>query len=87
MGLFQLEIGRMQGLGFGELLRRLGQTTRERIRSGEFSERGLAKIAGISQSHLHNVLKGARSLTPQLADQLLKALGLSIGALIDGPAT
>lgn len=42
-----------------------------RISNGELTERGLARRLGISQAHMHNVLKGARVLTPELADRIL----------------
>ena len=51
---------------------------RERVRSGELSERGLARNTGISQPHIHNVLKGVRSLSVEYADRLLIHLHLSI---------
>jgi hypothetical protein len=51
---------------------------RGRVRNGEWTERGLAKHAGVSQAHLHNVLKGARPLTPAVADRVLRALKLSV---------
>jgi plasmid maintenance system antidote protein VapI len=54
-----------------------------RIQNGEFTERGLAKSLGISQPHVHNVLKGARKLRQKLADRLLGAFGLSIIDLLD----
>jgi hypothetical protein len=31
---------------------------RERVMNGEISERRLAQLTGISQPHMHNVLKG-----------------------------
>ena len=54
-----------------------------RIRNGEFTERGLARLAGISQSHMHNVLKGVRTLSPELADQILDSLAMSVFDLIE----
>ena len=61
-----------------EVLRtRLVQEVRLRINNGEFTERGLSRILGISQSQTHNVLKGARTLQMQLADRILQKLGLS----------
>ena len=56
---------------------RLVQKVKGRIDNGEFTERGLARILGISQSQTHNVLKGARRLKMQLADRILMKLGLS----------
>ncbi len=49
-----------------------------RIRDGELTERGLARATGVSQPHMHNVLKGARVLSPELADQVLERLGMSV---------
>ena len=51
---------------------------RTRVRNGEATERSLAKMAGISQPHMHNVLKGVRVLSPDLGDRLLKCLQLSL---------
>jgi plasmid maintenance system antidote protein VapI len=69
-----------------EVLRtRLIQRVKLRINNGEFTERGLARILGISQSQTHNVLKGARMLRMQLADRILTRLGLSaMDLLTDG---
>ena len=61
-----------------ELLLRLREYARMRIRNGSFTERGFAPRAGLSQPHLHNVLKGERMMTPEVADQILTALGLSV---------
>jgi plasmid maintenance system antidote protein VapI len=54
-----------------------------RINNGEFTERGLSRILGISQSQIHNVLKGARRLQMQLADRILTKLGLSLVDLLN----
>lgn len=62
---------------------RLVAVIKSRIRNGEVSERRLAHISGISQPHIHNVLKGVRVLSPRLADRLLKVLGISILDLIE----
>jgi plasmid maintenance system antidote protein VapI len=62
---------------------RLIKAVNGRIQNGEFSERGLAKLIGISQPQIHNVLKGARKLGLELADRLLFALGLTLFDLFD----
>jgi len=49
-----------------------------RVQSGEFSERSLAKRLGVSQPQLHNVLKGARKLQPELADAMLTEFRISV---------
>lgn len=51
---------------------------RNEVRNGELTERGLARLVGISQPHAHNVLKGARNLSPQIFDMILKYLHLSL---------
>ena len=49
-----------------------------RVRNGEITERRLALLTGVSQPHIHNVLKGARMLSPEIADQILECLHISI---------
>lgn len=56
---------------------------RSRMRNGELTERGLAHQTGVSQPHIHNILKGHRELTVQVADRILKQLGLTILDLIE----
>jgi hypothetical protein len=55
-----------------------------RVRNGEGTERGLARLSGISQPHMHNVLKGARVFSPELADQVLKRLRIDLLDLLEG---
>ncbi len=57
---------------------------RNRVRAGEITERGLARLTGMSQPHLHNVLKGIRSLSSNYADQIVNHLNLSIADLLTG---
>ncbi|MFN0105409.1 MAG: hypothetical protein ACKV2U_25390 [Bryobacteraceae bacterium] len=64
-------------LTFAGLQHRLLDQLRGRIRNGEISERGLARLTGISQPHVHNVLKGARALSPEFADVILVHFRLS----------
>jgi transcriptional regulator with XRE-family HTH domain len=54
----------------------------ERVRNGELTERGLARRIGISQAHMHNVLKGVRILTPEVADLILRELRMSVEDLV-----
>jgi transcriptional regulator with XRE-family HTH domain len=58
-------------------------TLRERVRRGDLTERGLARLAGVSQPHIHNVLKGKRDLSMETADAILSALGLDLFELLD----
>ena len=67
---------------FHELQQRLLEELRQRVRSGAATERGLARISGISQPHLHNVLKGKRLLSMDKADELLRSLEIDILRLI-----
>lgn len=66
-----------------ELRTALLQTVRTRVRNGELTERGLSRLIGISQPHVHNVLKGTRLLSLELSDQFLSHLRLSVLDLID----
>jgi plasmid maintenance system antidote protein VapI len=63
---------------FEALLSRLIFAANLRIKNGEYTERGLARILGVSQPQMHNVLKGARTLHADLADRLLWKLGISV---------
>lgn len=49
-----------------------------RVREGHVSERQLARIAGYSQPHVHNVLHGKRGLQPETGDALLSAASLTL---------
>jgi hypothetical protein len=51
---------------------------RDRIHNGELTERGFARLIGISQPHAHNVLKGVRNLSPHIFDLILKAFHISL---------
>jgi len=63
---------------FHELHGRLLLSLRMRLSNGELTERRLARLTGVSQPHVHNVLKGKRLLSPRTADQILQRLGLSV---------
>jgi hypothetical protein len=67
---------------FYELQQRLLEELRQRVRSGAATERGLARTSGISQPHLHNVLKGKRLLSMDKADELLRHLQIDVLQLI-----
>lgn len=68
---------------FQVLQMRLITFVNTRIGNGDFTERGLAKILGISQSQIHNVLKGVRKLRPELADRLIRKFEISVLDLLD----
>ena len=67
---------------FLQLQQRLLEHLRRRVESGEATERGLARLAGVSQPHLHNVLKGKRLLSFDMADAILHNLQLGVLDLI-----
>lgn len=52
------------------------------VQRGEFTERGVARKVGISQPHVHNVLKGSRLLSWESADLLLRELNLDLLDLV-----
>lgn len=63
---------------FEMLQHRLIAHVQDRVQRGELTERGLARRTGISQPHLHNVLKGVRVLSPQIGDVLLHHLHITL---------
>ena len=70
-------------IDFEGLRLRLILNLRERVRTGEITERRLARVTGVSQPHLHNVLSGKRLLSMEMADQILHHLHLELLDLID----
>ncbi len=69
-------------MDFRLLHTRLVSHVRARVRNGEISERSLARLTGISQPHVHNVLKGARLLSTDMADQILQRLRIDLVQLL-----
>jgi hypothetical protein len=63
---------------FATLQRRMLVRVRGLLANGELTERGLARMVGVSQPHIHNVLKGVRVLTSDIGDLLIGALGFSL---------
>lgn len=53
-----------------------------RVKNGELTERGLARMIGISQPHMHHILSGARTLSIENSDRILKNLGLTVSDLL-----
>jgi len=68
---------------FRHLQMRLVSHVRARVRNGEISERSLARLTGISQPHIHNVLKGSRLLSGEMADQILQRLRIDLAELLN----
>jgi hypothetical protein len=61
-----------------DLHTRLLYVVQNRINNGDFSERSLARTIGISQPQMHNVLKRARKLTPEVGDRMMSCFGIGI---------
>ena len=68
---------------FLDLQRRFTTHLQERIRSGELTERGLARLTGVSQPHIHNVLKGKRLFSLETADEILRRLDVDLLDLME----
>ena len=68
---------------FCDLHQRLVDNLRQRVRSGEMTERGLARATGVSQPHIHHVLKGKRLLSAVTADAILRQLHMDVLDLIE----
>jgi len=69
-------------VSFRDLQDRLISFVVMKIRNGEFTERRLARVLGVSQPQLHNVLKGARPLKPEFADCLCKHFEIGVVDLL-----
>ncbi len=63
----------MYSIDFEEMHRRLVAYLLEIVRNGTVTERRIARITGISQPHIHQVLKGTKSLSMASAGQVLRA--------------
>jgi len=63
---------------FDEAQTRLLIELKTQVRNGNLTERGMARLTGVSQPHIHNVLKGVRNLSPEIADRILKTFHLSV---------
>jgi len=70
-------------LNFSDFQRRLVVHLHTLVRSGEATERGLARLTGVSQPHMHNVLKGKRFLSLEMADRVVAHLDLDLLDLIE----
>lgn len=68
---------------FAELHRRFLHHLKAKVASGELTERSLARMTGISQPHIHNVLKGKRSFSVEMADAILYHLEMDLLDLIE----
>ena len=70
-------------MAFGELSLGLLALLRRKVSNGEWTERSLALQAGISQPHVHQVLRGTRQISPILADRLMEVARVSVYDLLD----
>ena len=59
-----------------ELQRRIVAYARQAVARGVVSENRLAILVGISQPHLHHILKGKRACSAATADAIVRALGV-----------
>lgn len=78
LALFPSEIWGDADLNFQDAQLRLLSYVRDRIHNGELTERGFARMIGISQPHVHNVLKGERNLSIGISDSILNIFHISI---------
>lgn len=65
-------------MNFLQFQDRLISHLREKIRNGEVTERGLALNVGISQPHIHRVLKGEKALSLFNLDLMLQYLSRNL---------
>ena len=67
----------------GDLQQRFVDLLRNRVRNGELTERGLARMVGVSQPHMHNVLHGKRTFSVETTDDIMRHLRVDILDLIE----
>jgi predicted transcriptional regulator len=67
----------------GDLQQRFVALLRKRVRNGELTERGLARLVGVSQPHMHNVLHGKRTFSLQTTDDMMRQLRVDVLDLIE----
>ncbi len=73
----------MNTLNFRGLQERLRDDLRDRVQRGELTERGIARLTGVSQPHIHNFLKGQRFLSQPTADRILHHLRMNVLDLLN----
>ena len=71
-----------QRIGFEQLYTRLSAHILKKLRNGEATERGLARLTGVSQPHLHQVLKGVKYFSPEMADRVMEKLYIDVWTLL-----
>lgn len=69
-------------MDFERLLNALLGELNRRVHNGLITERGLARVAGLSQPHVHHILSGKRRLTAPVADRLMAAASIDLGDLM-----
>lgn len=67
----------------GDLQQRFVALLRKRVRNGELTERGLARMVGVSQPHMHNVLHGKRCFSIETTDEMMRLLRVDVFDLIE----
>jgi plasmid maintenance system antidote protein VapI len=70
-------------MDFEALQRRLLARVKDKVQNGEMTERGLARMTGISQPHMHHILKGTRRLSVGNADRILWQLNMTVIDLLE----
>jgi hypothetical protein len=70
-------------LSFTLLHARALRALQHKIHNGEFSERTLARLARVSQPHVHHLLCQKRRGRLEVIDQLLRSARISFTDLID----
>jgi transcriptional regulator with XRE-family HTH domain len=62
----------------GDVQQRFIALLQKRVRNGELTERGLARMVGLSQRHMHNVLHGKRSFSVETTDEIMRRLRMDV---------
>jgi hypothetical protein len=70
-------------LTLSDLQERFVDLLRKRIRNGEFTGRGLARLVGVSQPHMHNMLRGRRRFSAEVVEDLMCRLRVDARSLME----
>ena len=70
-------------LTLSDLQERFVDLLRKRIRNGEFTGRGLARLVRVSQPHMHNMLRRKRRFSAEVVDDLMCRLRVDARSLME----
>lgn len=68
----------------GDILKRFGQRVRELRTKAEYSQESFAAKCGLDRTYIGGIERGERNVALRNIGTIAKALGLSVGELMNG---